>query len=57
MKVFEYTVGTFTSTVTCADEQEFKRHITEDCGEDINTVAYTVVKELGDPNTIAFDAE
>tara|TARA_R110000796_G_scaffold707_1_gene2609 strand:+ start:248 stop:421 length:174 start_codon:yes stop_codon:yes gene_type:complete len=55
MKVFEYTIGNFTSTVVCADEQEFKRHMQEDCGEDIRTVAYTVIQEFGD--TIAFDAE
>tara|TARA_R110000803_G_scaffold187878_2_gene250246 strand:+ start:64 stop:243 length:180 start_codon:yes stop_codon:yes gene_type:complete len=57
MKVFEYTIGNFTSTVVCADEQEFKRHMQEDCGEDIRTVAYTVIQEFGNTNTIAFDAE
>lgn len=58
MKVFEYTIGNFTSTFTCENEQEFKRHMQEDCGEDIRNVAYTVVEEFAfDFNAMAFDAE
>ena len=41
MKVFEYTIGNFTSTVVCADEQEFKRHIVTNGNND----TYTIIEE------------